>query len=331
MRFELASKSCTNGRNFLLEDGPGKEYPPRITWTMPGLTLQSVLMWFSAPLLQAFCLYLLYRRKLLRQFTFFASYLLFLTVQNAIRFLCYRQFGLSSWTYYSVYWVGTALTNMMVMAVLYEIFCAAFKPFLGLQDLAKVVFKWAAGSILFIGLVVFLSNPAYSSGLRFRWLTTSVHDFERVVDVMEFALLIFLFVGSQQLGLAIKNRVFGFALGFGFNAGSSLLVYLALISSHKSSIPLWSQLLPLAYWGSLLIWVGYLLAPEPAPESLHIPVTSPLLRWNEIALQLGHSGGKVAVLNSEPFIPQVDRMVERVLQTTMVERRRTPYRTEVER
>lgn len=297
---------------------------------MPGLTLQSVLMWFSAPILQVLCVYLLYRRKLLRQFTFFASYLLFLTLLNVIRFICYRQFGLTSWTYYAVYWVGTAVANIGIIAVLYEFFCAAFKPFLGLQDLAKIVFKWAAGAMLFIGLVVFLSSPASSAGVPNHWLGTSIHDFERVVGVMEFALLIFLFVGSQQLGVTIRSRVFGFALGFGFNAMGTLLVYLALMSSHKSSIPVWSQLLPFAYWTSLVIWVGYLLAPEPAPESLHIPVTSPLLRWNEIALQLGHSGGKVAVLNSEPFIPQVDRMVERVLQTTMVERRRTPYRTEIE-
>src|SRR5215469_17476584 len=101
---------------------------------MPGLTLQAALMWLSAPILQVFCVYLLHRRKLLKQYVFFASYLLFLTLLNAIRFFCYRKFGLSSWTYYSVYWVGTALANMAALTVLFEIFCAAFNPFAGLQD-----------------------------------------------------------------------------------------------------------------------------------------------------------------------------------------------------
>src|SRR5690242_10745202 len=159
---------------------------------MPGLTLQAALIWVSAPILQLFCVYLLYRHKLLKQFTFFASYLLFFTLLNAIRFFCYRQFGLSSWTYYSVYWVGTALANMAAIAVLYEIFCAAFKPFTGLQDLAKIVFKWAAGSIVFIGFAVFMSNPASSAGAPYHWLSATVHDFERIVGVMECALLIFL-------------------------------------------------------------------------------------------------------------------------------------------
>jgi len=289
---------------------------------MPGLTLQAALIWGSAPLLQLICVYLLYRRKLLKQFTFFASYLLFLTLLNAIRFLCYREFGLSSWTYYSVYWVGTALANLAAIAVLYEVFCAAFRPFAGLQDLAKIVFKWAAGSILFTGVVVFLSTPG-SSGAPHHWLASSVQDYERIVGVMECTLMIFLFIGSQHLGLSMRNRVFGFALGFGFDAFWRLVVYSALMNSHISKVSFWSQLLPMGYYASLLVWVGYLLKPEPAAESVHIPITSPLLRWNEIALQLGHSGGKVALLNPEPFMPKVERLVEQVLQKEIVERRRS--------
>jgi hypothetical protein len=298
-------------------------------WTMPGLKLQAALIWLSCPILQLVCVYLLYRRKLLRQFACFASYLLLFTLLNAIRFFCYRRFGLSSWTYYSVYWVGTALANIAAVAVLYEIFCAAFKPFAGLQDLAKIVFKWAAGSILCIAFVVLISNHGLSSGAPHHWLATSVHDFERIVAVMECALLIFLFLGSQHLGISMRNRIFGFALGFGVDAFLTLVVYIALITSHLSKIPLWSQLLPVGYYASLLIWVGYLVKPEPSRESLHIPVTSPLLRWNEIALQMGHSGGKVALLTPEPFMPQVERIVEKVLRKDFLERRRTRYRTEI--
>ena len=288
---------------------------------MPGLTFQAALIWLSCPILQVLCVYLLYRRKLLKQFAFFSSYLLLLTLLNAVRFFCYREFGLSSWTYYSVYWVGTAVANVAAIAVLYEIFCTAFKPFAGLQDLAKIVFKWAAGAIVFIGFVVFMSSHGSpAAGSPHHWLRVTVHDFERIVAVMECALLGFLFIGSQHLSLSMRNRVFGIALGFGLDALCRLIVYSALTSAHLSKIPIWSQLLPLGYYASLLIWVGYLLKPEPARESVPIPVSSPLIRWNEIALQLGHSGGRVALLNPEPFMPQVERMVERVLQKEFAER-----------
>ena len=287
---------------------------------MPGLTLQAVLIWSSCPILQLLCVYLVYRRKLLKQFAFLASYLLFLTLLNAIRFVCYSGFGLSSWTYYSVYWVGTALANIAAIAVLYELFCAAFKPFTGLQDLAKIVFKWAAGCILCVASVVFISNAASAGGAPYHWLTLSIHDFERIVGLMQCALLIFLFIGSQHLGLSMRNRVFGFALGFGFDALCQLLVYSTLMN-RGSKVALGSQLLPIAYYVSLLVWIVYLVKPEPSRESIHIPLTSPLLRWNEIALQMGHTGGKLAVVTPEPFMPQVERLVERVLQKEFVERR----------
>ncbi len=295
---------------------------------MPGLKLQAVLIWFSAPILQLLCVYLLYRRKLLKQFAFLASYLLFLTLLNVIRFACYREFGLYSWSYYSVYWVGTALANIAAIAVLYELFCAAFKPFAGLQDLAKIVFKWAAGFILCVAFVVFISNVASAGGTPNHWLTLSVHDFERTVSLMQCALLIFLFVGSQQLGLSMKNRVFGFALGFGFDALCQLLVFSALMN-RVTKIPLGSELLPIGYYVSLLIWMVYLVKPEPSRESVHIPLTSPLLRWNEIALQMGHTG-KLGVINPEPFMPQVERLVERVLQKEFVERRESGYRAQIQ-
>ncbi len=290
---------------------------------MPGLTLQAALIWSSAPILQLLCVYLLYRRKLLKQYAFFSSYLLLNTFLNAIRFICYRESGLASWTYYSVYWVTTAVANVAAIAVLYEIFCGAFKAFAGLQDLAKIAFKWATAAILFIGFVVFMSSRGPSAGGPHHWLSVSVHDFERTVGIMECALLGFLFIGSHHLSLSMRNRVFGFALGFGLDALCRLIVYSAIATAHMSKLPFWSQLLPMGYYACLLIWAGYLLKPEPSGESVHIPLTSPLLRWNEIALQMGHNGGKVAVLSPEPFMPQVERLVERVLRKEFVERRPT--------
>jgi hypothetical protein len=123
------------------------------------------------------------------------------------------------------------------------------------------------------------------------------------------------------LGVAKRNRVFGFALGFGVDAFFQLLVYTAAAHAHVSSLPVFARLLPTVYYVSLLIWAGYLLQPEPVHESLHIPLTSPLLRWNEVALAMGHTGGKVALNEAEPFMPSVERMVEQVMQKEFVDRR----------
>jgi hypothetical protein len=291
---------------------------------MLGLPLQAALLWLSCPVLQLFCVYLLYRRKLLKQFSLFASYLLFLTLLNIVRFICFRQFGLASLTYYAVYWASTALGEVGIIAVLYEIFCAALSPFAGLHDLAKIVFKWAAVSMLFIGLVIWLSRPVSSAGATYHWIASSIQDFERIVGVMEITLLILLFIGSQQLGISMRGRVFGCALGFGVNALFGLVIYIALVT-YKSKTELWSQLLPVGYYACLLIWAGYLVKSDSSVVAAPIPVSSPLLRWNEIALRLGHSGGKVAFINPEPYMPDVQRIMKPVLPKEFVERRNARY------
>lgn len=286
---------------------------------MPVLTLQSVLVWAIGPILQLLCAYLIFRRKLLKQFNFFVSYLVFQTLHEIVLFICYAQH--MAWTYYVVYWVGIALADMFGIVVLYEIFCAVFKPFAGLQDLAKVMFRWAAAAILLIVLLVYITSPTMSAMAWPNLFSAAVLGFERIVRIMQCALLLFLFIGSEHLGVSPRNRVFGFALGFGVDAFFQLLVLSALVSSHMSKYALLAQLPAIIYGATLLIWTGYLVQPEPAHEALHIPVTSPLLRWNEVALSLGHSGGKVALMAPEPFMPSVERMVEQVMKKEMVERR----------
>jgi hypothetical protein len=96
-----------------------------------------------------------------------------------------------------------------------------------------------------------------------------------------------------------------------------------MANSHVSKLHSLAELSPFIYVMSLCIWLAYLIQPEPAQESMHIPVSSPLLRWNEVALALGHSGGRVAIMNPEPFMPSVERMVEQVMQKEMtLDRRR---------
>ena len=287
------------------------------------LSLQSELIWIASPILQLLCVFLLFKRKLLPQFKFLASFFVFITIKAGVLFLCYHYSSAQSWTYYSAYWVATAMQDVFMIAVLYELFCAAFKPFAGLQDLAKVVFKWAAASIFFIGFLVFTSIPS-TQGMKFNWLILGVYDFERIVRVMECALLMFLFIGSSHLGVSKKNRVFGFALGFGVDAFFQLLVFSAMVTSHVSGLHRLGEILPVVYFASLLIWVAYLVQPERQRETVHIPLDSPLLRWNEVALALGHST-KLAINGApEPFMPTVERMVEQVMQKEMLVDRRQP-------
>ncbi len=54
------------------------------------LSLQSELIWIASPVLQLLCVFLLFKRKLLPQFKFLASFFVFITIKAGVLFLCYH-------------------------------------------------------------------------------------------------------------------------------------------------------------------------------------------------------------------------------------------------
>ena len=262
--------------------------------------------------LQFACAGLLISRRIHREYQFFFWFLLFQAstdlVLETLSYALVRNIA-----YFYIYWTQNALADIFAFAVFYELFCAAFKPFAGLRDMAQVVFRWAALALLLVGGVVFCSSALPN----WQRVTLVVVNMERSICVMQCGLLLFLFMGSTYLGLSKRSRVFGMSLGFGLIATLNLLI-LTVSSLEGYYNPRTHSLFDLAQAFVVLfaagIWVFYVARPEPARAAVNVPVTSPLLRWNEVAMALGHSGGRVAFVNSpEPFMPNVERMVDEVL------------------
>jgi hypothetical protein len=283
---------------------------------MRALNLATHIFYGIGIILQFVCALLLYRRKLHKEYYFFFCFLLFEGITGAIceplSYLLYKNV-----TYFYVYWVQTALGDIFAFAVFYELFCAAFKPFAGLRDMAQVVFRWSAVALLLVGVVVFCSSALPS----FQRATLIVVNMERAICVMQCGMLLFLLMGSSYLGLSKKNIVFGVSLGFGLTAVVNLL-FLTVTTVLGYYHLLVHRLFDLssAVVGTFVIgmWAFYVAKPETAREAINVPVTSPLLRWNEVALALGHSGGRVAFIDRpEPFMPNVERMVEEVMKRDM--------------
>jgi hypothetical protein len=66
---------------------------------------------------------------------------------------------------------------------------------------------------------------------------------------------------------------------------------------------------------SILLWGGYFALPEPQRKLITLPITSPLLRWNEIAKALGHGTPHVTVgkVDSDVLAEGELRMMQRSL------------------
>jgi hypothetical protein len=260
------------------------------------------------------CAFFLCRRKHYKEYRFFFSYLIFRVIADVVLDLMYFANLGNYVVYYYAYWVQSALADIFAFAVLNELFCAAFKPFAGLRDMAQVVFRWAAFALLLIGVVVFCSSALPTA----RRVGILVVNLERSISVMQVAMLLFMYMGSSYLGLSKRSHVFGLSLGFGISAVANLVfLFVMPLLGRRPNVVL-QQLPTIVSVVATFLWAAYLASPEPEREAVNVPVTSPLLRWNEVAMALGHSGGRVAFVdNPEPFMPNVERMVEEVMKRDM--------------
>src|SRR5262245_21219967 len=167
-------------------------------------------------------------RKLREDYPFFLSYLIFQTLSQAVLGAFYYRVYFahtgSRSLYYYGYWVEGAIADIFALAVFKEIFLTTFKPFAGLRDMARVIFRWAIAALLLIVITVLFS----SSQPGFQRLALLVLNLERAICIMQCALLVFLFMGSNYLGLSWRSHVFGLSLGFVVLAASNLLFFLVV-------------------------------------------------------------------------------------------------------
>lgn len=249
------------------------------------MTLLRVLWyakWIAPALLQTLILVVMIRRRLVREFPVFLSYTAFEVGYFAVRFSLflfaperYRWFFYASW-------VGKATELALGFAVIHEIFSHAFRSYPAIQKLGVLLFKWAAGILLFLVVIASASAPV-SGGSQ------TVFNFfllDRALSIMQCGLLLLLFLFSSYFGLSWRHYLFGIALGFGLYGTAEL----ALAALRTEFGPSWDSafnlIVPLVYNCSVFIWVSYLLRPEPVQRSIDFKPSAGLQEWNHELLRL---------------------------------------------
>jgi hypothetical protein len=109
---------------------------------------------------------------------------------------------------------------------------------------------------------------------------------EEATRVVEVGLLMFLFGASAAFGLHWKQAEFGIALGLGM----FVAVQLATVTLRSQiGVQAWQVLNVvsiLAFDSSLLVWLGYLLAPERVTSTGEVPKRAQLEQWNQAVMEL---------------------------------------------
>ena len=273
-------------------------------------------IWIGGISLQALVCMVMGTRGSARTYPKFFIYSLFGTIQSVL-LLNISLRGNYKW-YFATYWVGSAVSSLLGFFVIQEVFVAAMRPLDGLRDLSVIAFRWAAALMLVVALLVALNSHApYASGLP-----TAVINLESSVKLMQIGLLLMLFTFSKRIGLSVKTRTFGIALGMGVTA--SVVMFSTVLSGHlhgsnAAAVDMVKAAMCMVIYG---VWLAYFALPATEEKPLIVPIASPLMRWNEIAAAIGHPAGRVMYVNgsaSEPFLPQVERIVDDVLRKQRVQ------------
>jgi hypothetical protein len=253
------------------------------------------VLWVSAPLLQGTILFILHRRGLAAQLPFFCSYVAFQVVSD----LYLMGIAMVSYTmYYYAYWAGTAITVLLTLALIDELFRLSFRNFTAIRDLGTRIFRWAALLVFFAEII---SLDMHAKGVVS--LTQQILIADRAVRILMCSLAVLLLLGASILRIPWRSALFGIALGFAFFMSTRALldsVYLDKFA-NRTFLVRGNSLL---YISSCLVWLGYASYGNPVPE--------PILSGPELA-------DGASEVDQRTLLETINAVVERSMENTRKE------------
>jgi len=210
--------------------------------------------------------------------------------------------------YFFAFWAVYIASAILLYFICVEVFRSVLSAFTGLMRLGTLIFRWVA----FVSVVVSFSTlkvPQY----RVMVVPQIATGLMRPVSILELCLLTFLCLSMNSLRLSTRDIGFGISLGFGILSANDFVQSLltTMYTSLTDPIQFVGEGVLLAGLG---LWVVYFALPEPVRKPVMMPVNSTILRWNEIASALGHTGTQVAVQPTGGFfLTDVEKAVESAL------------------
>jgi hypothetical protein len=252
----------------------------------------------------------IFKRKASSNFPAFVAYIVASAVTDLVSAGYVTAFGAQTKFYFWLYWALNAMLMILGFGVLYEIIKAALKPYSGLIDLAKLLFRWAAMFLFIAGTLTALSTIGSASAK----CIAAVQLLQRTLLIMQGGLLMLFFLFEQRLSLPWRSYPVSMAFGLGISAAASLSV-----SFLRVQLAAWSQLIDLADMTVCLLvpafWVICFALPEPSRAGvLESPNRLIFQRWNEALMSTPMTEEKnPALATVDSFLPGIEKTVDRVL------------------
>lgn len=207
------------------------------------------------------------RRNIYKEFRLFAIYAGWITLCGmALMFMNYAPF-VNGYQYFAGTIIGNGVETVLAFAVIYQMLQEKLTQYPTLGGMGKSAFQAATLILVVLAIVLAWLSPVPDKS---RW--TSIYAVvQRTLRILECGQLVFLFLFSNYFRLSWRNRAFGIALGFGISASTSLAIN--AINSQIVGVAMDRNYYILflvndsAYMLTLLVWLAYVLASEPAPPA----------------------------------------------------------------
>jgi hypothetical protein len=241
----------------------------------------TTFVWLGGIALQVALAAVLLVRKVWQKFPLFTMYFLANLAVNCL--LCLVAIlHFPGLFYFYCYWCSQCVVLVLGLGVVYEVFARLFVHYAALKATALTFFRGIAVVLLVCGAVVIAVQPqgerAFSSISGFFFLA------EEVVRLIEVGLVTFLFLFASLFGLHWRQSEFGITLGLGTYAVADLIM--VSLRAYWGYHAVLSMGIMLAFDISVLIWMGYLLAPQAAVQNVEVREPGHLEQWNKALTEL---------------------------------------------
>lgn len=236
-------------------------------------------LWVAPHLLLIVIAILMWRRGWQRNFPWFFSYLLYEVVNLFITFTLSQVIHVSVDTYRSIFAVLLVGSIGLRFAVVYEVFQSVCSSYPSVLRSGQLLLGWALVVLLLVSVLIGLHQGAGNAD-RFARIGIGLN---RSMSFIQCGLLVFLIAFSSYLRLSWQKFAFGVALGVGIFASVDLAIAAtaAAIAPVSRNINYIFDFINMGtYHCSVLIWLGYLLAPERAQAVVPSLPANNLEEWD---------------------------------------------------
>lgn len=246
---------------------------------MPFSTFALYALWIAPALLMGLLAWVMRRRHLHRELPAFFAYAVFTAARTPALFYIYHR-HLEAYAFSR--WMAEGVSAVLGFAAIYEAFRQLFRGHGATRRLGLLFFRWVAGGFVLLAVVAAAGAPQTD----LTRLVAAVVAVTQGVRLVQSGLVLFLLVFSLFAGLSWRSHQVGIAVGFGLFGGVQLAT--AAMQAHlgvvTSGTLLWVDMA--SYNCAVLVWVGYLLAPQRAEVAALAPVAVEVKSWNQALLQL---------------------------------------------